>query len=430
MRGKVFVMHWRRSNGFFPSLYPLQKLRLELPGPALVAAILLLSAVPAAVALELPKPEPVQKYLGGSAVGSNYKVKPVVRSDGVMRIFDVDTSYGDFAFDGVEFTKLRLHELDAAAAIEKMSQSDAFGQAFGRAALGPIKFGADLITKPADTVERSLSGIGNMLDRVGAGLSNNRADRDSLVDSLLGVSDTQRQLAVELDVDPYTDFPPLAERLKQMAGVMAGGGLPIKAGLSFVPGGVGIAVSSVATVSDAKDTLRSKTAAQVIAETRTILASLDVPPPAIDRLVENRNFTPADLLIMARALKQLGADNTAVFVEHAAGAGSRNVAFYHRRRAQILAAHSTELGGLTSFIAVGGQPINVARNGVIVAAFTFDDIAWTEIQQRTFRAATAEIRRLRPGATPVLAATGTITPLASAEIKKLGWKVVQFKPQR
>src|SRR4029450_7832041 len=122
-------------------------------------------------ALELPKPQPVEKYLGKSAAGANYTVQPIVRSDGVMRIFDVDTPYGKFAFDGVEFTKLRLHELDAVAAIEKMSQSEAFGQAFGRAALGPIKFGTDLITKPVDTVERSLSGIGNMFDQIGENVS-------------------------------------------------------------------------------------------------------------------------------------------------------------------------------------------------------------------------------------------------------------------
>jgi hypothetical protein len=354
----------------------------------------------------------------------------MVRSDGVMRIFDVETPYGKYAFDGVEFTKLRLHELNAIAALEKMSQSDRFGQAFGRAALGPIKFGADLITNPAGTVERSLNGIGNMFDRVGAGLSNNRADRDNVMDSLLGVSDTQRELAVELDVDPYTDFPPLAQRLKEMAGVMASGGLPIKAGLSFVPGGIGIAVSSVASVSDAKDTLRSKTAAQVIAETRATLSKLDVPEGTINRLVENRNYTPADLLIMALALKQLNAENTAAFVEHAAEAGSRNVAFYQRRRAQILAARTTELGGIASFVTFGGQPINVTRNGNIVAAFMVDDIAWTEIQQRTFVAATTEIHRTKPGATPVLATTGTVTPMAAAEIGKRGWKIVQFKPQR
>jgi len=399
--------------------------------PMLVAAALSAMAMSSTVvALEAPKPKAAQIFLGTAATGSNYKVKPVVRSDGVMRIFDFDTSYGEFAFDGVEFAKLRLHELDAVAALEKMSKSDAFGNAFGRAALGPIKFGADLITKPADTVERSLSGIGNMLDRVGAGLANNRADRDPILESLLGVSDTQRQLAVELDVDPYTDFPPLAQRLKEMAGAMAGGGLPVRAGLALVPGGVGIAVSSVATVSSAKDTLRDKTAAQVIAEVRATLLSLGVPAETVNLLVENRNFTPADLLIMARALKQLGAENTVAFVEHAAGAGSRNLAFYHRRRAQTLAARSSELGGIASFVTVAGQPINVARSGNIVAVFTFDDIAWTELQSRTFTAATAEIRRLKPGTIPVLASTGTVSPMAAAEISKLGWKIVQLKSRR
>ena len=398
--------------------------------PLLAAPLIMGILSITAGALELPRPEPVEKYLGKAATGTNYTVKPMARSDGVMRIFDVDTPYGKYAFDGVEFTKLRLHEVDAVAALEKMSQSEAFGRAFGRAALGPIKFGADLITNPADTVERSLSGIGNMFDRVGAGLSNNRADRDNIVESLLGVTDTQRELAVTLDVDPYTDFPPLAQRLKEMASAMASGGLPVRAGLSFVPGGIGIAVSSVATVSDAKDTLRSKTAAQVIAETRTILASLDVPDSSVSRLVENRNFTPADLLIMARALKQLGAQNTTAFVDHVAGAGSRNVAFYDRRRAQILAARSNELGGIVAFVTLGGQPINVARNGNIIAAFTVDDIAWTEIQQRTFVAATSEIHRTKPGATPILATTGAVTPMAAAEIGKRGWKIVQLKPQR
>jgi len=396
----------------------------------LVAAPLCVAALCTAGALELPKPGPVEKYLGKAATGANYTVKPIVPSDGVMRIFDVDTRYGNFAFDGVEFTKLRLHELDAVAALEKMSQSEAFGQAFGRAALGPIKFGAELITNPANTVERSLSGIGNMFDRVGAGLSNTRADRDNFMESLLGVTDTQRELAVTLDVDPYTDFPPLAQRLKEMASAMAGGGLPVKAGLSLVPGGIGIAVSSVATMSDARDTLRSKTAAQVIAEARSILLRLGVSEESVSSLVENRNYTPADLLIMALALKQLNAQDTTAFVEHAAGAGSRNVAFYHRRRAQILAARSSELGGIVSFVTFGGQPINVTRNGNVIAAFTIDDIAWTEIQQRTFIAATTEIHRTHPGATPVLATTGAVTPMAADEIGKLGWKIVQLKPQR
>ena len=324
--------------------------------PLLVAAPLAVMAIlSTAAATELPRPEPAEKYLGKTATGSNYNVKPTVRSDGVMRVFDVETSYGTFAVVGVEFTKMRLHELDAVAAIEKMSKSDAFGNALGRAALGPIKFGAAMITNPAGTIDRSLSGISNMFDRVGAGLNNSRADRDSTLDSLLGVSDTQRELAVELDVDPYTDFPPLAQRLKEMADALAAGGLPVKAGLSLVPGGVGIAVSSVATVNSAKDTLRDKTAAQVIAEVRVTLASLDVPAQTTTRLVENRNFTPADLLIMARMLKQLNAQNTAAFIEDAAGADSRNAAFYIRRRAELLRRTAPRSGASPHLSASGGS---------------------------------------------------------------------------
>ena len=88
---------------------------------ALIVSLGLLIVQSAVRALELPKPEPVAKYLGKAATGPNYTVKPLVRSDGVMRIFDVDTPYGKFAFHGVEFAKLRIHELNATAALEKMS---------------------------------------------------------------------------------------------------------------------------------------------------------------------------------------------------------------------------------------------------------------------------------------------------------------------
>ena len=69
-------------------------------------------------------------------LGPNYRVRPLVRSDGMMRIFNVETAYGEFEFDGVDFTKMRLRELDAIAALEKMSQSDEFGKAFGQR--GPL----------------------------------------------------------------------------------------------------------------------------------------------------------------------------------------------------------------------------------------------------------------------------------------------------
>jgi hypothetical protein len=256
---------------------------------------------PRPAGLEVPKPAPAAKFLGPTLTGPNYTVRPTTRSDGIMRLFEVDTAYGAFQFDGVEFTRMRLRELQATAALEKMSQSDAWVKSFGRTAIAPIKLGVDFVVNPFDTVGRSVTGIHNMFDRAGASIAGQRSNRDSLADSLLGVSDAQRQLAFELGVDPYSDFPPLAQRLRQIASAMAGGQLTVKAGLAAVTGGVGLGISAASNVESAKETLRDKTAAQIIIEVRGILISLQITDDLINRLVENRNYTPADLLIMTRA---------------------------------------------------------------------------------------------------------------------------------
>lgn len=382
-----------------------------------------------AASTETPKTEDAEKFLGPAVLGPNYRVKPRARSDGMMRIFDVETNYGAFQFDGVAFTKMRLRELDAITALEKMSQSDEFGKAFGNAAIAPLKFGANLITNPVDTINRSFSGVANMFDRAGASLNNSRADRDTLGDSLLGVSDMQRELAVGLNVDPYTDFPPLAERLKQMAGAMASGGLPVKAGLALVPGGVGLAISSASSVEGVKDTLRSKTAAQVIVEVRGTLDGLGVPDKSIDRLLENRNYTPTDLLIISRALAKIGAQNSAAFVDSATAEGTaRDIAFYERRLAVLMAARNEALGGIASFVVAAGQPVAIRRDGTAVAVFPLDDLAWTEVPHRAFTTAAAQLKKANPGDHPILATTGSVTPMAQRELKKLGWKVMQIKP--
>jgi hypothetical protein len=385
---------------------------------------------PATGGLEVPKPVAAAKLLGAAMTGSNYTVAPTARSDGIMRIFRVTTPYGEFQFDGIEFTKLRLHEIEAAAALEKMSKSEEWVKSFGRTAVSPLKFGVDFIVNPAEAINRSASGISNMFDRVDARLQNQKSSRDSMADSLLGVSDTQRQLAFQLNVDPYTDFQPLQNRLQEMSRVMAGGQLTVRAGLAAVSGGIGLGISAATSLEGAKETLRDKTAAQVIVEVRANLNSLGVPNETVSRLVENQNFTPAFLLLMSRALVKLNAQNTATFVEVAAEANSYGVAYFHWRRADLLAARSAELGGLVAFVPVAGHAVNVTRTGKVVALFPVDDLAWVETPRRTFQAANAELRARNPNGGAVFATTGQVTPKAAAEIKKLGWQIVHVRAAR
>ena len=53
-----------------------------------------------------------------------------------------------------------------------------------------------------------------------------------------------------------------------------------------------------------------------------------VPRATAERLVQNRVYTPADLLLLSKALASLKAQNTALFVARAAGAATREEAVF------------------------------------------------------------------------------------------------------
>jgi hypothetical protein len=311
--------------------------------------------------------------------------------------------------------------------LDRVSQSDAFQKSLGKAALAPVRYGADLITKPGETINRTFSGIGNMLDRIGAGVNEQKATRDSAPDSLLGVSQARRELAVELNVDPYTDFAPLAQKLEDISRASAMGGLSVQAALAFVPGVGGLAVSSTATVNNVKDTLRDKTSAQVVQQVRASLAKLGVSPDTVSQFVNNRSYTPTDLLIVTDGLTRLNAANSEVFVANIAKADGRDLAVFQRNRAVYLADQSAKLGTLTEFVLLGDVPLNRASDGTVVAAFPFDDVTWPEIASRQFAAMAAAVRAAGSPKKMVLASSAAITPLARSELSKLGWTVVALK---
>src|SRR5271169_5282003 len=367
-------------------------MRISIRVAAALACLGAGDAFSALAEFETPQERSAATYLGTLTRGNNYLVAGKVRSDGNMFIFTVDTKYGKFQVDGIELTKVFIQELKALDALEKISQSDTFMQSLGRSATAPIRYGANLIVNPVDTVKNSLSGVTNMFDRASASLSDPKADRATTTDSLLGIDDARRELAVSLGVDPYTNFPPLAQKLTDVASATAAGGLTVKAALAVIPGGAAVmAVSGVSSIQSASETLRDKTSAQIAQEVKATLLRLGATPDAIARFETNQAYTPADLLLTSRALARLSANNTQAFIERAAAANSRSVGFFERRRAELLAARGPELGGIVDFINVGGFALNRNRAGNIVALFPCDDIAWTAITERAVTAITRDL---------------------------------------
>ncbi len=216
--------------------------------------------------------------LGATASGVNYRVQDPVTTDGLLRIYTLETQYGTFTVYGDALLLQRRKELAALAALEKQSHTKAFGNAVARAATVPVELAEDLITKPGATIKRTLSGIGEVFDRVASGISNvGNSGPDSTVNSALGVSAAKRKIAADLGVDPYTDFEPLARQLDEFAKASALGGLVVKVGISFIPGAVGTAVSATSTMHRLESLVKDKTPAQLLEINRARLSKLGVP---------------------------------------------------------------------------------------------------------------------------------------------------------
>jgi len=375
-----------------------------------------------------PAPETSAKsVLGADAKGENWTVAPAVRSDGFVRLYAVETPYGDFQVNGHRRMSERLQELRALKALEEMSETEVFADAVATAGLAPIRFGRDLVLDPVETTGNLVSGIGNMFDRAVDEVEHAGASRDSFVESIVGVKKAMRELAFELKVDPYTDFTPLRDGLEDIARVMAAGDISVSAATSVIPGGAGIAVSASSRASNLANPIRDKSSAEIAAVVTAKLKALDVDDATIESFLQNTSYSPGDQFAVAEALEVLKAGNSAAFVLRAAEAASADVAKFHRYRAELMAKQSSRLGTLKEFYVVSEFALNRDAGGGLVAAFPFDGLAWTETVSKSLTALSREIATRGETKAPLFVTTGKISAVAEAELKKRGWKIMTLE---
>lgn len=389
--------------------------------------VALTSSARAQDSLEVPPSSTADQVLGSIAKGENYVVESPVRSDGLLQIFTIRTDAGRFTVHGRQLLDRRLRELKALAALDRLNSTEVFTQSAVKSAASPIKFGLDLLSNPFGTVDQTVSGVSNAFDKIGAGVSNAGVDPDGLAASAIGVGSAKRQLAAELSVDPYTDFPPLAKKLNDVATTVALGVLGPKAAYSLIGGGAGMAISYSGTAEDVRNLVRDKTPSQLYQRNAEILSSMGTPNVAVHAFLDNPFYTLTDQTRIVEALQQLKTiENRSVFVERAAGADSRDLAFFLVRRVEMIADHQRASGGqLVKFISAGGLPVNIASDGNALVIAPIDLLSWSATPLQALAAITSSLRSDGYGKSVELIISGKVTPRALDALKSMGWKVTE-----
>jgi hypothetical protein len=395
-----------------------------------MAVMAALVATPAGGARAAPIEEPpslsAEAVLGARARGSNYQVEDPVRSDGFLQVFTIRTAQGRHHVEGRDLLEVRLRELQALATLQQMSTSQTYLNAAAAAAKKPVDLAVGLVTNPVDTIERSMSGVGTLFSRIGAAASNPGRGRDSLADSALGIASAKRQLARQLGVDPYTDFKPLAAALDETARVTALGNLTVSGAFMAIPGGAGVAVSYSKTAEDMGQVVFDKTPSELRELNRGKLAALGVPAPLAGAFLDNTSFTPTDQTVIVAALARMtGVKNRQLFVTRVATASTRDLAFFFRRRAELIADQHTRVSPFADFSDIIGFPLNRTADGRVVAVLPLDQLAWTGPVSDLVASLDQTIKERRLGNAVEIRLSGTVTDAARQGLAEQGWTVVE-----
>ena len=411
--------------------------------PALAAVFLgLLAASPCAAAgVEAPANGSAKAIWGERAQGKSWRIAEAVESDGLYRKYVLETSAGKFVVIGDALMAMRLHEYAVYEQLSDDSGFEHFMGSFGSSAIAPLKFGGQLITSPIETVKQSASGVGNFFDSLSSSSENKDSERGSFMGGVLGTDRARRDLAAQAQVDPYTDFPPLAKRLQELAAARGVGSLSMSGAMMAIPGGAAIpsltanttrtvvfSASSVRTAQSMQDALRTKTAGQIIRDSRAKLALLAPESEHLDALLDNKNYTPLDLLIIATALERAGAKDSDLFIIHSAQAQDRAAAYLYRQKAEMYAGLARSFP-FDRFIVKDGFVLIALQDKRHLLATPADHFFWTQKNRDEFLALGAG---LSPGGSApkgasakkdkVLVITGDYSPMARTELAAGNWE--------
>jgi hypothetical protein len=379
-------------------------------------ALAAVSAAPEAGQYEQPPSFSASQVLPANLLHSPYyTVGNRVGLEDFQYVFSLDTKWGPVTVRGLDLLRVRAREMAATAKMEEIGGAETVVDAAGRTALKPLATAKDLVTAPGKTIGDTFKGVGNIFGSAGASMSATDPHKEGVVASLTGGATARRKLAFAFGVDPNTSFPPLHDELTRLATANAIGETGVNAGLAFVTGGAGIAISVGGTSRTLRLALRDKTAAQLEQDGRATLASLGISGGAVDAFYANPNLSPTDKFIIVTALAGLGGTSgREIFIAGAANAKSIEMGFFYRRQAELIAAFDRSVAPVNAFVRAGGAPLLQTATGTI-SILPVDYLYWSP-----------PLEGLVSGAgRGELWITGRASQRASAQLAAQGWTLVQ-----
>jgi hypothetical protein len=377
---------------------------------------------------EEPTVMPVDELLPAEIIkGKYYTISPNVPTDGYENRYFLTSQFGSFRAYGDGMLATRIDEINAIAAMKEVEKSSQFADALKKAAVSPIEGAAMLITNPVDTISGIPAGTWRYLTRVGEMVSGRRGQmEESVGKELIGVGSVKRKIAYQYDVDVYSSNLTLQENLNSLAWASYAGGMTVTIGTLAIGAGSTAALLGVRSASLTKTlnkVLLDDSPEDLRRSNRKALSAMGVDPKLIEAFVNHPWYSPRHKTAIVLALQQMkDAKNRDKFLQLALRAQSEEDAFFTQRIAQLMAAYNDAVSPIREIDTISGLAVAYPANRALLVPIVLDYGWWTA--EMDYFSRTLAKAAQQPGLkTKQLWLTGTLSPLARAQLEASGWQI-------
>ncbi len=357
----------------------------------------------------------------GNMVGKGYKIDPEALNDGYSNTYTLKTEVGDVqAISDYQLAR-QIQEVRALIILDEMSKAGVFGDAMKEGILAPIRGGKALVTAPVETTKGAVKGVGRWVGNIGRSIASDDPYQESGVSAATGWANTKRAFALELGVDPYTDWEPLQKALTAVARAAFAGGITVGVAMGAVTEGttVGTIITVTSLTAEMNAILLDNPPEGLTKINREKLEKMGVSKKVIDPFLKNYNYTPMEKTMLVEALRLMkdtkGRD---LFVAQATGAPDKIIARYYHQMSEMMLNYQKK-NGQADIVKVENEVWLMNRKGVLVGAFPIDYLAWTAETSRI----AAAVEKNPQAQNRELWLEGSASPECNKALSARGWKI-------
>lgn len=358
--------------------------------------------------------------------GPDHRIQDLVYNDGLLNRFDINSDYGFLSVEGSDLLKVRLQEIKALRQMEELKRTQLYGDAFKKAATGPLKLAKGLIIQPLDTLSGVGTGIGKWFSQIGHTIYGDPSEtEEGTLKVIFGFDQMKRNLAYEFGVDPYSTNPLLQKRLNSISWTAFAGNMTVRAAFMAIPGAAGMAVSGSGFSKSMRVLARDKTPAELKKYNGEKLKAMGVDEDVAETFLDHPKWSPTAKTYLVGALEQMNeVENRQAMVTAATLVQSDDLVYFRQRQTEMMAAYHLKVSPVAHMIRLGEIAGLQKKDGTLVLIFPVDQVAWLKnVKDRVLRTSRQVTQNIPNLTSKELWLGGTATPVARQNLEAQGWVV-------